>query len=316
MQFDTLAVNYTGEFGKPVIWIQSNENSALSNPKNKQCNSKLDRMRGSVFYSLGKPSPEYASYYSPFLWVTTLGVFVFDYLSGKEGDVMLECFRKDFSEWLERTFRERKFESQEKRLVAGQFYRQWLDEYGRTDFRAAVAGHKDWLWNQLHGLYHKPQDRMRNLTLWREIHTLDAIPNAYSGAHEELTVVTPYVYNIFKSMYGNHLKKIETPDHKPKSLAGVLIPKSPMARSRDGLYVPMLGDIVTFKQDEESRWTKHQKKSAGIDAWEGFWFGWVTKIRGNTLGIVWLYRPRDTILYKSEYPYKNEVSSSVPVDWR
>lgn len=46
-------------------------------------------------------------------------------------------------------------------------------------------------------------------TLWREIHTMDAIKKAYKKEHELLTVVTPYVYKVFGSMYGKLLKQIE-----------------------------------------------------------------------------------------------------------
>ncbi|KAF8250226.1 S-adenosyl-L-methionine-dependent methyltransferase [Wilcoxina mikolae CBS 423.85] len=301
MKVKSLAVDYHETFDAPTIWLQSMENSELF-PE-----TRFDIARSKTWYTLGKPSQSYARYFEPFLWLATFGLHFFSFLDNKEGDVVLLDFKEDFAVWLEDRF----WAHEE----AHQYYRNWLDKLNdKVDFRIQVAAHEGWLWNQLFGLDNM-EERLRNLTIWKEIHTLDAIPPAYKGNHEDLTVVTPYVYSIFESMYGEHLKKVIPVPRVSKKLLGVVIPKP--KRSEEP-YVPQVGDVVAFAQDEEGAcvWTKENDNKpqegpharAARSRWsEGYWFGWVTKIRGNKLSIVWLYGPSDTILRGGHYPWPNEL---------
>jgi len=300
MKVKSLAVDYRETFDVPTIWLQSKVNSELA--ADRGFKTPFEKARSKVWYTLGKPSPSYARYFDPFVWLAAFGVHFFSFLDNKESNVILLDFKEDFATWLENRFQQRED------LEAGEYYRSWLDKVdNKSDFRNQVTAHEGWLWNQLFGL-NDTGERLTSLTIWREIRTLDAIEPAYEGSHEDLTVVTPYVYSVFESMYGEHLKKVLSVPEVPKKLVGVVLPR-PKLRS-DEPYIPQVGDVVAFAQDEEGMWTKNNRPHEGPRAarWsERYWFGWVTKIRGDKLSIVWLYRTSDTILRGGHYPWPNEV---------
>jgi DNA (cytosine-5)-methyltransferase 1 len=324
----TYGDNPESHFQQPEIWVQSRDVAELGawTQRKQVPPNTYQRALSKVWYTLGKPSVAYARYYNSFKWVVTLGIHFFDFLEARAGeggtqsgfsagamtkfgeepgDIVLLTFKEDFGNWLRQKAKKYSL------LQSDDYHKKWLTEYGRSspdipdgpiDFRHAVAGHKDWLWNQLleGGVEWAP--RVRNFTLWREIHTLDAIPYAYPGRHIEDTVVTPYVHSVFKGLYGPYLKQVKpfsphmgSAKEKSSRMIGCVI------GSRE--YVPKLGDVVAFDSDKNTAWTA-DKDFANTGS---LWYGWVTKIHEKTLDIVWLYSSKDTILFKGEYPWQNEV---------
>ncbi|KAI5855238.1 hypothetical protein BZA05DRAFT_416835 [Tricharina praecox] len=302
MKVDVLSVSYRDPFKPRDIHVQS---SMCSNSR-----SGDTRLRD-VWYRLGTPSKEYKPYYEPFQWLAQFGLHFFAFVESqmRKGDVLLRDFR-NFGDWMERQFDKRG----DKVEVETFFFGWWNAVGSRRDFRNDITTHKDWLWNQVYAVH--AYRRFADLTLWKETRTLNAIAPAYPGRHENLTVVTPYVYEIFKDMYGPHLKKVVPVPDVPKKLAGVLVHKKQKAKTNE-VYVPRVGDCVQVAVEEKGTWSKKEKtkrrkgvKGVVVDddeKEEEEWFGYVTKLEGRQIKIVWLYRPKDTILDGGHYPYKNEL---------
>lgn len=305
MKVDVVSVSYDDPFKPCTVHVQSSfcSNDGNGDPRFKN-----------VWYKLGAPVKEYRPYYEPFRWLAQLGLHFFAYLeSRKLSDVTLLDF-KDFGGWLEQQLHARSDKDE-----VGPFFFDWWKEVGsRRDFRNDIATHKDWLWNQAFAVepyqHFESYQHFEDLTLWKEIKSFSAIPPAYaSGKDEDLTVVTPYVYEVFKEMYGPHLKKVAPPGAS-KEFIGVVMHKKEKGK---GPYVPHLGDVVQIMTEEKGVWSKERAKrrrgKKGVvvvddeEEEEEAWYGYVTKIIGERLWIVWIYRPKDTILGHGRYPYKNEA---------
>ncbi|KAA8894276.1 S-adenosyl-L-methionine-dependent methyltransferase [Sphaerosporella brunnea] len=311
LKCNVLNVEYADDlFVEPKLWLQSMANSAIVErlcPLKKRRRQEaaeprtpFDVKRANTWYRIGSPSPEYARYFEPFLWLASFGIFFqafVNHVLSQGRDVLLLEFRRNFHDWLQA-----KFQEHENKQAAEPRFRRWMENAGNaTDFRNMVTAHKDWLWNQSY-----TDKDIASITLWKEIHNYTAIKPPYSGPHEMKTVVTPYVYSVFKDMYGEHLKKVIPKPEVPKQLLGVVVRKP---KTMAG-YVPQVGDCVAFAADEGGAWKA--KRSAGNhsepDGWsDDLWFGYVTKIVDKRVYIVWLYRPNDTVLRGAKYPWSNEL---------
>ncbi|KAL7271140.1 hypothetical protein RUND412_006122 [Rhizina undulata] len=278
--FDVLSVgNYLDTTKHDVngnVWIQSS----------------ISREMGDVWYELGTPSSTYEPHYRPFVWLANFAKHFIDYLDEHENVTLLD-FKQLFSRWI-------------KVYHSGiTSFDTWYAEYGKYDFRQAVVVHKDWLWNQVYGA---AKVLISKHPIWDEVIHLTAV-KAAPGAWEKSTVVTPYVYECFKHMYGDRLKVVAPPVNDALSeCVGVEIPKpARVARDECGNLRPVsnvrvkIGDVIAIDRDEESVW-------AGKSA---IWYAYVHTIKeiGEriALGVIWLYSPEDTILAKERYLHHNEL---------
>jgi DNA (cytosine-5)-methyltransferase 1 len=311
LKVDTLNVEYSEDpFVEPKVWVQSMSNSAIREQPAKPKRGKyhfaqpsipFEDKRADTWYRLGTPSKEYRRYFEPFMWLASFGVFFqafIDHLLDEGRDVTLLDFRIEFNQWLQD-----KFQKHEDKPSVEIRFREWMDAIGNvTDFRHFVTSYKDWLWNQCY------TDKERaGIALWGEIHAWSAIKPAYSGPHEMRTVVTPYVHAVFEEMYGDHLKKVVPVPEVPRKFSGTVVRKPKKLTG----YKPQVGDCVAFAADDGGKWRQQELKGklkATVNGWpDDIWFGYVTRIVGERVYIVWLYRPSDTILRGGKYPWPNEV---------
>lgn len=305
MRVDCLSVGYSGGLGEPALWLQSMSNSELAVRNNRRWHGQtpLEHKRGLVWYQLGKPADVYKRYFDPFVWLATFGVYFFGFLESRWGDVGLLDFEQRFETWLRG-----KVEGADK--AAEECFRAWIECVNdKVDFRIHVASHKEWLWNQMHSM-DEFIAKFQHLTLWREIHSMDAIKRAYRGDHEPLTVVTPYVFKVFESMYGEHLKCVKPvppPGATPKKflLAGVVIETPSPKKLLKQPFVPKVGDVIWTSPDTTGKWK--DKKPAEDQEPEKRWYAWITRIEWNKIYVVWLYKPSETILCVGDYPWPNEL---------
>lgn len=189
-------------------------------------------------------------------------------------------------------------------------FRAWHAEFGRDDFRNAVAVHRDWLWNQTYNL--PEAEPMRNLTVWKEVRELSVIPPAVPPSKVEYkTVVTPYVYDCFSRVWPDGLKKVTTANRNSHMTSLVFdrvevpvsrrLPRDKSGRIPPQEVNPQVGDVVAFAPDKDTKW-----RGAG-----NAWYAYIQAIHGDKLSLIWLYTPSDTILAGEKYPYQNEVIPSV-----
>lgn len=188
----------------------------------------------------------------------------------------------------------------------------WYAEFGRDDFRQAVATHRDWLWNQIYCC----SQRLTKHPVWDEILHLKSTKRV-PGDWVQETIVTPYVYQCFEHMFGDKMTAVRPPlKGTAARFAGVHVPRPTRAkRDEFGSFCQSndldieIGDIVAINKDQGTEWA-----SKGT-----IWYAYVQGIqhqkKHNTqpyaLDVIWLYAPEDTILSKEKYPYHNEVRSIV-----
>ena len=88
-----------------------------------------------VWYRLGKPSSEYKRFHEPFLWVANFAKYFVDFLNNHMC-VSINAFSRDFYTWLH------SFHGTD----LG--FQKWIEDYGDTDFRRAVAAHPKFHFNE------------------------------------------------------------------------------------------------------------------------------------------------------------------------
>lgn len=262
--------------------------------------------RNDVWYKLAKPSVEYRRFYTPFLWLARFTKHFVDYLLEIE-KVTLHHFKSRFHQWLTTQYDDHSFET-------------WLAERGSTDFCTTVAANFGFLFKECYSI----DFDLCEHPLWSEVDTnrLTAIPEQPNL--EPRTVVTPYAYECFRSMYfGDQLEKRElaqgvvdqvaqrkhhlrlTPTYEDR--ASLLTPQS---LDRDSPDSPSpctsvaAGDVLRVRPGESSEW--RSKASA--------WFVYVQRVRtrgdSTRMDVLWLYQPKQTTLGKAFYPFHNELFMS------
>ncbi|KAF2227833.1 S-adenosyl-L-methionine-dependent methyltransferase, partial [Elsinoe ampelina] len=250
-----------------------------------------------VWYRLTCPSAEYFRYHEAFLWIADLAKYSLDFMLSRE-TVGLAQFRRDFGEWLEESFGRSKC------------VRDWLSQYGsKEDFRSAIAANIHYLWKEAYDIDEKT-DRH---PLWAETdqNRLNAIPQHKRS--EDSTIVTPFIHNLFNKMSFNGFLKVQdrslslrsTTAHRRKLLK--LIPASTMcvdwtAPTPQAAKSVKPEDVVYVRPDQRSEWSTTEET----------WLALVQKVRtlksGRTkLDLLWLYRPSDTSIGQSFYPFQNEL---------
>ncbi|KAM0129671.1 hypothetical protein ACHAP3_007700 [Botrytis cinerea] len=169
--------NYGEEFDDVdgAIWLQSDLN-----------------IETNIYYRLKKPASEYSRFHLGFSWLANLSKHFVDYslaCQGKRERVSIHKFRADFAQWCQKTHTESsKFQS-------------WYLEYGRDDFRQAISANINFLFKESVGVTSK----LRSLYIWKEALELTSIKE--HPIKENMTIVTPYVYECFSHLRFGHLLK-------------------------------------------------------------------------------------------------------------
>ena len=258
-----------------------------------------------IWYRLRRPAPEYQRYHTQFVWVANFSKHFTDFLSRHE-DVRIWHFQSAFHlELLELHGADVEFKS-------------WLQEYDDTDFRRVVAAHPEFLYKEAVGF----AEDMSTQPLWAEVHPriLAAVPA--QQVKQNLTVVTPFVYECFKDMHWKKfLKSVEPVDTEYKTHRARRVTAN-VAKLRDPnntalsrlmrdesrgvqstLPGPILvGDVVAVEKDVKTIW-----KSV-----EALWFAYVQDVKQSAIGrqnlkVIWLYAPTDTSCSVQGYPIRNEL---------
>ncbi|KAK4498158.1 hypothetical protein PRZ48_010814 [Zasmidium cellare] len=262
--------------------------------------------RKNVWYSLGKPSVEYQRFYTPFLWVARFAKHFVDYLL-EHDQVTLQHFQMKFHQWLSSQYNDKSFTS-------------WMNEINTTDFRNTAVANFGFLYKECYSI---DFDLCKH-PIWSEIdpNRLNAIPEQPNKEHR--TIVTPYAYDCFRSMYfGDQLERRTIDDRsimknvlrRKKALrltprytgqqraADALTPLSMERDSPEPLGVDA-GDVIRVRPDSDGKWA-----STGTS-----WLAYVQDVRQfedrTLLDVLWLYEPRDTTIGKAAYPYSNELFMS------
>ena len=257
-----------------------------------------------VWYSLGKPAGEYQVYHDAFLWIAEFAKHFLDYLSGHKS-VHFHNLRHDFHEWLR------------DRYAPGPGLDEWLAKYHGRDFRQAFVAYCGFLWKEAYAIDKDAQHH----PIWAEADPmqLDAIKE--EPITEDKTVVTSYVFECFKHLYfRDHLKQQEFTDpevmriyQKRKATMEFTTMTNEFNDSRrvrqmhkhSSVDKIETGSVIAVRRDETSDW----KDESNI------WYAYVQDIkayhrrghRQQSLDVIWLYRPGETILSKGKYPWEKEL---------
>lgn len=270
----------------PNIWIQSLQGGAKAGISG-------------VWYRLRIPSPEYARFHQPFLWLADFAKHFVDYLKAHK-KVSLRNFRCEFFDWL-------------LKLHGDQTpFKRWAKEYGDGDFRRAIIAHSAFL---LHEALQISNSYLSH-PIWGEIgpstQGLCAVPT--QTIREAKTLVTPLVYQCFENLaFAKFLEQREPV--LPRS-QGVRRPEDPSLRnrrntrtSREPLHGETsqakikVGDVIKMNRDHssDSRWTDNEE----------FWYAYVQRLEetesGIELRVIWLDSPLHTTCSTMYYPFQNEL---------
>jgi DNA (cytosine-5)-methyltransferase 1 len=263
-----------------------------------------------IWYRLNKPTIEYQRYHEPFLWVARLGKYVIDYLeSSSSRSVGLEDFRKQFCSWLLDRYSE------------DANFRKWHNAFrDQVDFRVGVNAYIDYLYLQAHNLPNSQQ--LLAHPLWRECMARGLTQVEAQNEVEKHTLATPDVYSLFRDMYfGENLRarspiqrvKARQADRKrnlgfsggPFSTSFTEPPSSSCRKY--GMSPIRVGDVVAMNPDKND--LQHWRNAD----WE--WLAYVQDVAQRPDGtqklfVLWLYRPRETNIFKAKYGLHNELFMS------
>ncbi|OTA52921.1 S-adenosyl-L-methionine-dependent methyltransferase [Hypoxylon sp. EC38] len=317
----------------PIGNYGSNEHSARDQI---WIRSELNETRGNeIYYKLGTPSIEYTRFYEAFLWIADLTKHVIDYcdyLKEKGRRAVLSDFESQFSSWLLQTH------------TVSAVFEQWYSANRNSDFRGALIANVDFIWKEALGLdpiitsWH---------TVWKEIKTMDqykpmqglsqvlfyadgknargnpSVPR--KDGQVSLTVVTPYIYDLFSHMiFGELLSQVEPSQIIRKKQSAFVQASRPIEqrspfttkrgdRDRDAFIASIgVGDVISTKPDDEQTGTEWKQQKSKHYEGEHLWFGLVQKGHRSSSGkrsfdVIWLYQPVDTPCGIMKYPYKNEL---------
>ncbi|KAI0116224.1 S-adenosyl-L-methionine-dependent methyltransferase [Hypoxylon sp. NC0597] len=302
------------------IWIRSKFN---------------ERTNNEVYYKLGTPSIEYRRFYEAFLWIADLTKHVIDYcdyLKEKGRRAVLNDFESRFSSWLLKTH------------TKSAVFKKWHSANRNSDFRGALIANIDFIWKEALGL--DPTITSWH-TIWKEVKTMDrykpmqglsqvlfctdgkytrgnpSIPR--KDGEVSLTIVTPYIYDLFSHMIFQKLLRQVKPSKIIREKRSAFVRASqPIEqrssfttkrddRDRDAFIASIrVGDVISTKPDDEKTGTQWKQQKSKHYEGEHLWFGLVQKshcsLRGKrSFDVIWLYQPVDTPCGIMKYPYKNEL---------
>lgn len=257
-----------------------------------------------VWYRLNRPTVTYQRFHGPFLWVAQLGKHIIDYLESQPArTVGLACFQTDFHSWL--MIRYHKCPE----------FEQWHHAFrDQIDFRVGVNAYIDYFYHQAYNLANAKH--LLAHPLWGDCMVRGLVSVKPQPRIEELTIATPNVFESFKDMYfGKNLqeqrpsKHVQASQELRKGRLGfskaATAPSAPPTLCQPYYGAPIqVGDVVAMHPDDSD-----QKLWRGAN-WE--WLAYVHGIKllnnGNQrLFVLWLYRPRETNIFKAKYPLDNEL---------
>ncbi|EEH22323.2 hypothetical protein PABG_04534 [Paracoccidioides brasiliensis Pb03] len=250
-----------------------------------------------LWYQLGAPVAEYKEYHKTFSWIADLGKHLIDYLHHHK-KVTFRHFKKDFSTWLKELHSE------------DPTFMHWFNENRSIDFRKPINAFSNFLQKQAWELGSSYCDH----PFWDELGVTydNLIPEQPQRAKG--TIVTPYVYECFKTMeWANHINAVELDSqmsgkHQSRLAELGFIQKGRKFKTKtepiiDGAMVTACPrDVVAIRRDQQTCWK----------GTEDLWYAVVQDIHpGKTkharLSLIWLYRPSDTVCRDMNYPHNNEL---------
>ncbi|KAK7924404.1 DNA methyltransferase Dim-2 [Apiospora marii] len=313
--FQELPIEAYGEDDDTVqsIWIRSDHNK-----------------KRELYYKLGTPSSEYKRLYLPFLWIADLAHHVITYcadMRAKGRMAMLEDFQSRFKIFLCR------------RHKASEVFQSWAAAHHSDDFRTAVVTNKDFIWKEAVGTGDEQPGRPFH-HFWKEIEGAFYHPNLPSMAQtlEEdggsdakvaKTIVTPYMYEVFKDMpFGDVLQQTSlttaTQDRQTAMVRGTsqyyiygsdqsfeehLLSKDVDVGELACSIRP--GDVISTPPDGAETDTKWRIEKSHHPEQDHKWYGVVQKVHSSrgtrSFDVIWLYHPRDTPCGVMKYPFRNEL---------
>lgn len=254
--------------------------------------------RKNVWYRLGNPSKRYQYYHNPFLWLANFAKHFVDFLSCHD-NVTTILFRKRFRQCLISNY-------------GGQEnFEEWLHVYSGSEFTNAITTNTEFLWKEAVDM----DENHRRHFIWSELDPVQLKAIKPQPQQETLTVVTPYIYRCFSNCnFEEHLKVMDFTDDIKQArdararLMGLTLS---LPTSKRGLELTepenevLVGDIIAVDRDEQGAWRDDSK----------LWYAYVQDIKRDNylekyLGLIWLYRPTDTICSTAFYPYSNELFMS------
>ncbi|KAL6707786.1 hypothetical protein ACN47E_003686 [Coniothyrium glycines] len=263
-----------------------------------------------IWFRLNQPSLPYRRFHEPFIWIAQLAKHVIDFLQEQSSRaIRLEDFRKWFYLWTS--------------CRHGQHtvFKLWHSAFNHEkDFRVCVNAYIDYIYLQAFNLVDSKQ--LLRHPLWSECMVRGMRCVELQPMVEKFTVTTPDVYQLFRQMYfganlrsncPSQLVRAKQEDRKRSlGFAMTLASKSTtslsttICRPYDAAYV-RVGDVVAIDPDEHD---KHVWKNANAE-----WLAYIQDIipqtdGGQRLLVLWLYRPRDTNIFKARYPFDNELFMS------
>jgi DNA (cytosine-5)-methyltransferase 1 len=255
-----------------------------------------------IWFRLQKPSSAYRRYHEPYLWVAQLAKHVLDYMQD-EPPVGLEDFKRSFSEWLMTRFSHHSA------------FQHWHAAFhGQTDFRVGVNAYIKYLYLEAYRLPNSAELLAHPLWTNCMANGLTCVPAQHQLV--EHTLATLEVYECFQDMYFG--AKIRRMAPSPQVKAGQERRKRKMGfcpvRTRSleakphcrsyGSSPIMEGDIVAFDPDrtDQSLWRNAN--------WE--WLAYVQSTQTlkngvQRLYVLYLYRPRETNIFKAKYRFADEL---------
>lgn len=300
------------------------------------------RDRQEIYYRLSCAAPEYAHHFDSFLWLATFSKFFIDFID-RHKRATLQSFRSDFYRWLVNAHKGKPV------------FERWLSRHDGSDFRRAVNAHTSFLWQQAWNL--EALD-LREHVLWSEVELpgqpCSAVARLPQVVFDECrvgpdtleflrTIVTPYIYDLFKDLTPGCLRPVRTflsdqrkiapsvgkirrrsstdlENHLAQNIASVATPEAARDASgrtqsgslfekfvdrvlQPGKQKYQVGEVVVVESDLSGGWQNPSK----------YWLGYVQKVkeversRQQRLFLIWLYEPRDTTCGTMRYPYINEV---------
>ena len=293
-----------------TITVEGYGDEEVNDLSNRICVQSPLAKRSDVWYQLGRPSKEYKRFYDPFVWLAEFTKHFVDYLL-EVTRVTLDDFRFCFYDWLTA------------RHEHDRHFQQWLDTCKLRDVRTAVAAHVPYLWNECWCVETQETGLLEH-PVWGEVDPYNLKAIAEQPNREQHTVVTPFVYDMFRHMYfRKHLNERNiTSDqvlrriHAAKSKLGLthfgldrsnntalLTPKTQGSASPRITPCISVGDVVCLDADCEGNW------KSGSSTWYAYVQGRRVdeQTQATLLDVLWLYEPHDTTLGAAYYPYWNEL---------
>lgn len=212
--------------GPLEFWVQSRVSSCVQ-----------------VWYQLRSPSSEYLELWNDFQWLGNFARFALAFLRSLQSrndrgrrvyEGRLISFKADFDEWLLRK--------------ATPETDQVRSQYGKPDYRQAISMYSTFVWHVAH------EDPVQKSPVFDDIFCRSIKEQSWSPTDK--TVVTPYVGQCFKHIFGDVIKTMRPRRPQVQRFSHVEVRARPKREPILAYADIRVGDIVCFKlnQDPEDHW--------------------------------------------------------------